>query len=94
MLFLVGPRQAGKTTTSLEVSEPYKHHFYFNWDIQSDRVKIVKGPDVVAEEMQLDALRKTIPVVVFDELHKYGKWKTFLNLPLLKEKDSCFLAPS
>lgn len=79
MLFLVGPRQVGKTTTSLEVSEPYKHHFYFNWDIQSDRVKIVKGPDVVAEEMQLDALRKTIPVVVFDELHKYGKWKTFIK---------------
>lgn len=79
MLFLVGPRQVGKTTTSLEVSEPYKHHFYFNWDIQDDRLKIIEGPDAVAAVMQLDTLRKAIPVVVFDELHKYGKWKTFLK---------------
>lgn len=79
MLFMVGPRQVGKTTTSLDVSEPYKHHFYFNWDIQSDRIKIVEGPDAVAELMQLDTIRKAIPVVVFDELHKYGKWKTFLK---------------
>jgi uncharacterized protein len=79
MLFLVGPRQVGKTTTSLEVSEPYKHHFYFNWDIQSDRIKIVEGPDAVAEAIGLDTLTKNNPVVVFDELHKYGKWKTFLK---------------
>lgn len=79
MLFMVGPRQVGKTTTSLEVSEPYKHHFYFNWDSQSDRLKIVEGPDAIAEMMQLHTLRKTPPVVVFDELHKYGKWKTFLK---------------
>lgn len=79
MLFLVGPRQVGKTTTSLDVSEPYKDHFYFNWDIQSDRKKILEGPDAIAEWMQLGTLRKTIPVVVFDELHKYGKWKTFLK---------------
>src|ERR1700733_4758610 len=79
MLFLVGPRQVGKTTTSLEVSESYKHHFYFNWDIQQDRIKIVEGPDAIAEAMQLNTLRKKKPVVVFDELHKYGKWKTFLK---------------
>ncbi len=79
MLFLVGPRQVGKTTTSLEVSEPYKYHFYFNWDIQIDRLKIVEGPDAIAKEMNLDTLRKSIPVVVFDELHKYAKWKIFLK---------------
>ena len=79
MLFLVGPRQVGKTTTSLEVSEPYKHHFYFNWDIQSNRTKIVEGPDAIAEAMQLSKLQTKKPVVIFDELHKYGKWKTFLK---------------
>jgi uncharacterized protein len=79
MLFLVGPRQVGKTTTSLEVSEPYKHHFYFNWDAQEDRIKIVAGPDAIAEVTQLHTLRKTLPLIVFDELHKYGKWKTFLK---------------
>lgn len=79
MLFLVGPRQVGKTTTSLEVSEPYKHHFYFSWDIEKDRHKIAEGPDAIAETMQLDTLRKSFPVVVFDELHKYGRWKNFLK---------------
>lgn len=79
MLFLVGPRQVGKTTTSLEVSEPYKHHYYFNWDIQNDRKTIVEGPDAIAKLMELDALRKANPIVIFDELHKYGKWKTFLK---------------
>lgn len=79
MLFLVGPRQVGKTTISLEVSETYKPHFYFNWDVQSDRTKILEGPDAVARAMQLDTLRSSLPLVVFDELHKYGKWKTFLK---------------
>jgi uncharacterized protein len=79
MLFLSGPRQVGKTTTSLEVSELCKHHFYFNWDIQNDRMKIVEGPDALAESMHLDTLRQPLPVVVFDEIHKYGKWKTFLK---------------
>lgn len=79
MLFLVGPRQVGKTTTSLDVSEPYKHHFYFNWDVQSDRAKIVSGPAAIAETIELGTLRKSKPIVVFDELHKYGKWKTFLK---------------
>lgn len=79
MLFLVGPRQVGKTTTSLEVSEPYQHHFYFSWDIQEDRIKIVEGPDAIAQALQLDTLKKSLPIVVFDELHKYGKWKTFLK---------------
>ncbi len=79
MLFLVGPRQVGKTTTSLQVSEPFKHHHYFNWDNQTDREKIVAGPDAIAEVMQLQILKKGMPVVIFDELHKYGKWKTFLK---------------
>ena len=79
MLFLAGPRQVGKTTTSIEVSERYKHHFYFNWDIQNDRIKIVEGPDVVAATLKLETLKDSLPVVIFDELHKYGKWKTFLK---------------
>lgn len=79
MLFLVGPRQVGKTTTSLEVSRPYKKHFYFNWDAQEDRLKIVEGPESVAKAMRLDTIQDSMPVVVFDELHKYGKWKIFLK---------------
>lgn len=79
MLFLVGPRQVGKTTTSLDLSASYKIHYYFNWDVQSDRLKIVEGPEAIAELLKLDILRASVPVVVFDELHKYAKWKTFLK---------------
>lgn len=79
MLFLVGPRQVGKTTTSLEISNQALRHFYFNWDIQKDRAKIIEGPDSVAEAIGLGHLSKGLPIIVFDELHKYGKWKTFLK---------------
>ncbi|MBS0621830.1 MAG: ATP-binding protein [Verrucomicrobia bacterium] len=79
MLFLVGPRQAGKTTASLEASTPRPDHFYFNWDAQADRLKILEGPNAIAQVMQLDSLRPSKPIVVFDELHKYSKWKTFIK---------------
>lgn len=81
MLFLMGPRQVGKTTTSLEVSQPNPRHFYFNWDTQEDRALIIEGAVAVAEAMSLQQLRdpEWLPVVVFDELHKYGKWKNFLK---------------
>lgn len=79
MLFLVGPRQVGKTTTSLDVSEPLTNHFYFNWDDQTDRSLILQGPTALGSKIGLDKLISTPIVVIFDELHKYGKWKTFLK---------------
>lgn len=79
MLFLVGPRQVGKTTASLEVSNPRPEHFYFNWDALEDRSKITEGPEAIASSIGLHELRGLKPIVVFDELHKYGKWKLFLK---------------
>lgn len=79
MLFLVGPRQVGKTTTSLEVAEPKVRHHYYSWDVQSDREKMVQGAQAVAEDIGLGRLAKEPCFVVFDELHKYSKWKTFLK---------------
>lgn len=79
MLFLTGPRQVGKTTTSLHVISSNGNHFYFNWDVQADRLKIIEGPDAIASVMDLDQLLSSVPIVIFDELHKYGKWKTFLK---------------
>lgn len=79
MLFLVGPRQVGKTTASLEVASAHTSHFYFNWDIQTDRLKILEGADAIASAMQLQHLQSSMPMVAFDELHKYPKWKIFLK---------------
>jgi len=81
MLFLVGPRQVGKTTTSLEIATPKPKHFYLNLDAQADRRLILQGPDAVAKELEIQAVKlgEEIPFIVFDELHKYRKWKTFLK---------------
>ena len=76
MVFLTGPRQVGKTTTARAGAGV---HRYLNWDRQSDRRTIVRGPDAVADELDLNTLHPQTPRVVFDELHKFGRWKTFLK---------------
>lgn len=76
MAFLTGPRQVGKTTSSRVFAES---GHYINWDKQGDRAIILKGPDEVASFLLLHQLRQSKPVVVFDEIHKYSKWKNFLK---------------
>jgi uncharacterized protein len=74
MAFVSGPRQVGKTTTCrLESTD------YLNWDNADDRRVLLRGPAAVAERLQLARLRKHPSVVVFDELHKYTRWKGFLK---------------
>ena len=79
MVFLVGPRQAGKTTASVMVREFMKNFYYLNWDNLDHRKIILEGVESVAGFAGLDKLHTEIPAVVFDEVHKYGKWKTFLK---------------
>lgn len=74
MAFVSGPRQVGKTTTCRTLASDY-----LNWDSVDDRRLILRGPDAVAERIGLDRLRDRLPVVVFDELHKYRKWKNYLK---------------
>ena len=79
MLFLMGPRQVGKTTSSRQVGREYGEHYYFNWDNQEDRRRILAGPQAIAAEITLDRLREHPPLCIFDELHKFGQWKNFLK---------------
>jgi len=79
MIFLVGPRQAGKTTVSLMAKELTSQFSYLNWDNLDHRKVILEGVNSVASFSGLDRLTKDIPIIVFDEIHKYGKWKTFLK---------------
>ena len=74
MAFITGPRQVGKTTTCRNLSDSY-----LNWDNTDDRAKIVKGPSAIAEQLELDKLTRQVPVALFDELHKFSKWKRFLK---------------
>jgi len=76
MAFLSGPRQVGKTTSS-RASAP--HHRYYTWDQQSHRRLITKGPQAVADDFGIENVHKQRIPVVFDEIHKYRKWKSFLK---------------
>jgi predicted AAA+ superfamily ATPase len=80
MGFISGPRQVGKTTTSLETSSENPVHYYFNWDNEDHRAIIIEGPQAVARVTKLEELRNVIPIIVFDEIHKYRNLADLLNL--------------
>ena len=69
MVFIGGPRQVGKTTLAKALLD---RHFpkgrYFNWDYDEDRRDILKK-----------RWREDCPLLVFDEFHKYPRWKQWLK---------------
>lgn len=79
MLFVMGPRQAGKTTVAQLMSEARLKSFYFNWDNVNDREKIIQGPNVIAKAIGLGSLSEEKPLVIFDEIHKFKNWRDFLK---------------
>ncbi len=66
MVFLGGPRQVGKTTLAKDILGKDESG-YLNWDIPELREKILK------RELP------TAPLWVFDEIHKYRKWRNYLK---------------
>jgi len=76
MAFVSGPRQVGKTTTSRGLAPSLS---YLNWDDQDDRRILTRGPSAVVERLGLGRLRAEPTIVVFDELHKYRRWRTLLK---------------
>jgi predicted AAA+ superfamily ATPase len=76
MIFVAGPRQAGKTTLAQLISRSFINNLYFNWDIVQQRVTLLKNPTFF-EDMELHD--STIPLIVFDEIHKYKDWKNYLK---------------
>lgn len=71
---VTGPRQVGKTTTCRGLCTQY-----LNWDNLDSREEITRGPARVARIAGLEELQTTPPVILFDELHKYSRWKQFLK---------------
>ncbi len=65
MVFVVGPRQVGKTTLALGL--PGARRAYLNWDIGAHRERILKG--------ELPPGR----LWIFDEIHKHRRWRNFLK---------------
>lgn len=78
MLFIAGPRQVGKTTIATSAKTLFQHTKFLNWDKLKDREQIVSDTSLL-QGLPLDAILKTKPLIIFDEIHKYSKWKTFLK---------------
>lgn len=66
MVFLGGARQVGKTTLALELCKESDGH-YFNWDDDLDRSRLLE------RDLPLKGLH------VFDELHKFRRWRNWIK---------------
>lgn len=42
MIFIAGPRQAGKTTLSGLIAHSFSNNYYFNWDIAEHRTRFLR----------------------------------------------------
>lgn len=71
MAFVGGPRQVGKTTLALQLlgaRATEKHPAYFNWD----------DPRAAARLRNVE-LPPAQPLLVFDEIHKYARWRNLVK---------------
>ncbi len=71
MVFIGGPRQVGKTTLALSLLGPGRDESspaYLNWDVLAD------GENILAERLPSGQ-----PRVIFDEIHKYGRWRNMMK---------------
>jgi len=68
MVLLGGPRQSGKTTLAKHIAAGVPGSQYFNWDYEPDRLRVTRL------DWDEDAA-----LVVFDEIHKRPRWKTWLK---------------
>ena len=68
MVFIVGPRQVGKTWLAKKIMTEYKNPIYLNYD-NSDHREIIKKQSWLPD----------VDLIVFDEIHKMPKWKNYLK---------------
>lgn len=68
IVFLVGPRQAGKTWLAKDIAKEYVNSVYLNYDHIEDR-KIILDEN----------WRPNTELLILDELHKMPDWKNYLK---------------
>lgn len=76
MVFIAGPRQAGKTTLSKLISHSFANSYYFNWDIAEHRTLFFSNPAFFEGLKRKDS---STPLIILDEIHKYKDWKNYLK---------------
>lgn len=68
IVFIVGPRQVGKTWLAKDISKEFANPVYLNYDSAEDR-SIIKN----------ESWLSSTDLLVLDELHKMKKWKNYLK---------------
>ena len=76
MAFVSGPRQVGKTTLAKHYKDLFGQGLYLNWDNVTHQKKILTDP-LFFERENRDPAKPFL--LVFDEIHKYGRWKNYLK---------------
>ena len=68
IVFLVGPRQVGKTWLAKEIGKNFEKTVYLNFDRREDR-------EIIENESWLDSTE----LLILDELHKMSEWKNYIK---------------
>lgn len=79
MLFLMGPRQVGKTTIAKTLLQEWGNGLYLNWDNLKHRALILEGPDIIAAELGLEEFIDDPPLLIIDEIQKYSHWRNYIK---------------
>lgn len=79
IVFIEGPRQAGKTTLAKRILQDYKTSYYLNYDNMNDREIISSGQNFIEKLGAFDTLSDRKPIIVLDEIHKLNDWKNYLK---------------
>jgi predicted AAA+ superfamily ATPase len=76
MILLPGPRQVGKTTLAQQALKSWSDQgVYLNWDVSTHRQRILSNDDLLADWRRPSKR----PMIIFDELHKMRKFKSWLK---------------
>lgn len=76
MVFIVGPRQVGKTWLAKDIMKSYEEPVYLNFDGLKDR-KVIMEQSWYADS----------DLIIFDEIHKMREWKNYIKGVFDTKKD-------
>ena len=76
LVLVSGPRQAGKTIFAKDIASEEPISLYFNYDIPANKLQIHQNPTFFEE---VDRIKGNLPLIIFDEIHKYDDWKNYLK---------------